>query len=1022
MSLTVAQLVARLTADTSNFYRGMALANASMIRSGGIITRVAAGAGLATLGMGIMSLRAAGSYQQSMNILEAVSGATTRQMKALDTEAINLGADIKLPNVSAKDAADSMTQLAKAGLSVKDIMGATRGVLQLGLAANIDFADSATITARALKMFGLQGNKATMIANLFAAGANASTAEIQDLAYGMQNAGSQFEGAGYSIQDLVVSLSALVDRGLSGEQAGTALKTMLQRLQNPTKKAADLLKSLGVNIADAGGHMLPLPAIVSQFAAGFRKLNPLQRQQALNTIFGARANQAMSKLLGIGAKGWENYSNKIVGTNAAQKLAEARTKGFQGAIGGLGSQIETLAITLGKAMLPAATNVAHALSNFVASIDPQKIIGFFSAIKDGIAFFVNLTHSSVLLQAVLGSLLAGFVAYQTVMFAVTAVTRAFAIAQGIMNAVMEANPIVLIITALAALAVGLYIAYQRSETFRNIVQTAFSAVKSAASWIQDMAQIVIAAFQRIYSTVRPILQVIETVVSTVFRAIQVLVTAAVNIISSVVTGAWRVIAATTTAVWNVIKTIITSVIGVITGKISAMTALKNIVGAVWNGIKSITQTTWSAIKGIIGTTVQEIGNVLRTGISIAYNAAVGIGKAIVNGVLNGVEGLASSLKNKVEGGLKSAISHLNPFSPVEHGGEIYIGKPLADGAIMGWINGSAELPSKISETLKNALNRAKAEIDASKQSFADSFSRLADYAMNAFDAITQKHMTPAEKLLNQLVSQHDQAELQSRLDDATAAVAQAQQDIAKANSAEYSTAEERSAAVAAAERNLTDAIAQQKEAQYQIRIAALQKTADAENLQYEAQRNLRKQHLQDELNDLEAALAKHPEKYRFYQNKIIALLNSFGINYRSSGIALGRAFAQGLRESEGEVLAAARKIAQEVANILKLRSPAKEGPLSDLDTWWTPFGATLLQGLNTSTIKGALQDALTPAGLGVGLPSGNLGTPGASGMTGAAPVQNIFYVAGSLVSENDLNNRIRSGINQEAQRGRVIAT
>src|SRR5262245_58376914 len=146
-------MVARLTADTSGFYRGMAVANASMIRSGSIISRIAGGAGLAITAMGLVSIRAAANFQQSMNILQAVSNASTNDMGRLRAQAIALGKDFKLPNVSAKDAAEAMVQLSKAGLGTNDILSATRGVLQLGLAANLGFADSADIVARSLKMF-----------------------------------------------------------------------------------------------------------------------------------------------------------------------------------------------------------------------------------------------------------------------------------------------------------------------------------------------------------------------------------------------------------------------------------------------------------------------------------------------------------------------------------------------------------------------------------------------------------------------------------------------------------------------------------------------------------------------------------------------------------------------------------------------------------------------------------------------------------------------------------------------------
>ena len=69
-----------------------------------------------------------------------------------------------------------------------------------------------------------------------------------------------------------------------------------------------------------------------------------------------------------------------------------------------------------------------------------------------------------------------------------------AVAQAGLNAVLKANPIGLVVSLLAALAAGLVTAYQTSETFRNAVNSAFSAVKNIAQsaigtvvdWINDL--------------------------------------------------------------------------------------------------------------------------------------------------------------------------------------------------------------------------------------------------------------------------------------------------------------------------------------------------------------------------------------------------------------------------------------------------------------------------------------------------------------------------------------------------------
>lgn len=73
-------------------------------------------------------------------------------------------------------------------------------------------------------------------------------------------------------------------------------------------------------------------------------------------------------------------------------------------------------------------------------------------------------------------------------------TTGLALAQAALNAVLKANPIGLVVAALAALAAGLVTAYKTSETFRNAVNSAFSAVKNIAQsaigtvvdWINEL--------------------------------------------------------------------------------------------------------------------------------------------------------------------------------------------------------------------------------------------------------------------------------------------------------------------------------------------------------------------------------------------------------------------------------------------------------------------------------------------------------------------------------------------------------
>ena len=82
---------------------------------------------------------------------------------------------------------------------------------------------------------------------------------------------------------------------------------------------------------------------------------------------------------------------------------------------------------------------------------------------------------------------ARMVATKVAQLAVSAATKAFAAAQWLLNAAMSANPIGLVVLAIAALVAGLIIAYKRSETFRNIVNGALRAVGAMATWLWNNA-------------------------------------------------------------------------------------------------------------------------------------------------------------------------------------------------------------------------------------------------------------------------------------------------------------------------------------------------------------------------------------------------------------------------------------------------------------------------------------------------------------------------------------------------------
>ena len=93
-------------------------------------------------------------------------------------------------------------------------------------------------------------------------------------------------------------------------------------------------------------------------------------------------------------------------------------------------------------------------------------------------------------------------AYQAIQVIVKVATTAWTAAQWLLNAAMSANPIGIVMIAIAALVAGIIIAYTRSETFRNIVKAAMDAVKVAVQALRTAFDALLDAAQAAFNWVK----------------------------------------------------------------------------------------------------------------------------------------------------------------------------------------------------------------------------------------------------------------------------------------------------------------------------------------------------------------------------------------------------------------------------------------------------------------------------------------------------------------------------------------
>lgn len=401
----------RFLGDASGAVRASSQVTDSMKGIGRVAKVAFATVGLAAaVGIG-KAINAAAAFEETLNVLQAQSGATNKEMKQISELAKQLGADLTLPATSAKDAAEAMLELSKGGLTLKDTMDAARGSLELSAAANISNADAASIVARQLNAFGLAGKEAITVVDTLANAANFSTGEITDFALGLQQSSAVAKMYGLTLQQTTGALALFANKGIVGSDAGTLLKRTLQTLDPQSKKSADLMKELGLHTVEYSDGTLNLNKTIDLFTQQLGKLDPKQRRTTINQLAGSDAARGWFILLSHGSKTFQHYVDVMSKSGTAHKLAEARTKGFHGALEGLKSTLETVGINLGEKLIPKLTDYIRKLSSaigwvdkFIASHDKLGMAAdawhnFGQAVQEGLSDILGMSDSDVASKA-----------------------------------------------------------------------------------------------------------------------------------------------------------------------------------------------------------------------------------------------------------------------------------------------------------------------------------------------------------------------------------------------------------------------------------------------------------------------------------------------------------------------------------------------------------------------------------------------------------------------------------------------
>ena len=695
--------------------------------------------------LGTASVTTAANFESSMSQVQATMGITKDAMSTVNGQSVNtmdtlsklakkMGAETAF---SASECAEALNYLALAGYDTQQMCDTLPTVLNLAAAGDIALADASDMVTDAMSALGMGVDEAETMVDQMAKTASTTNTSVAQLGEGILTIGATAKSIKGGTAELNTALGILANNGIKGAEGGTHLRNIILSLQNPTDKAAAQMEALGLSVYDSEGNMRSMNDILGDLNKSMDGMTSAEKSNIISTIFNKTDLSSVNALLANTGETWDSLQKSITDSGgAAQQMADTQLDNLQGQITILKSALEGLAISFGELLMPAIKQIVGWVQKFVDWLN-----GMNDGTKKVIMTVALLAAALGPVLIVIGKVISAVGTIMTVVPKIAGVINTVKGAFAALNTTMLANPITLIIAAIAALVAAFIYLWNNCDGFRqfwidlweNVKQTAvtvwnaikeffaqvWEAIKTIFSTVFEVIKTLVTTYfnlyktiiQTVFNTVKTVIttiwEAIKGVFTTVFNVIKTLVTTYFNIYKTIIQTVLTIIQTVITTVWNTIKTVITTVLN----------AIKTIFSTVWNAIKTIISAVVGAIKGLITgdftavknsittimntikSTISTIWNTIKSTISTVLGAIKGAVTSVFSGIVNAVKSAMGNVLNAVKSGFANVKNHITGLASQA----FTWGKDL----VMGIVNGIKSCIGAVGDAVKSVADKIK---------------------------------------------------------------------------------------------------------------------------------------------------------------------------------------------------------------------------------------------------------------------------------------------------------------------------
>ena len=554
------------------------------------------------------------------------------------------------------------------GFTGKELEDTTTQFLKFADITGTDAKKAVELVSRAMNNAGIKSENYSEILDQLAKASQTSGISVDKLAETLTKNGATMRQLGFNTDETIAMLAQFEAAGVNSETALAGLKTAVKNWANEGKNANDEFH----NVVDA---IRNAPDEISGTQAAF-------------DAFGNKAGTELAEAIRTGKFAYDEYLADLAASQGTVNATYEETQD--------GADKAKLAVQNMK------TTAAELVNNFLEKYSPQieKAIEAVTKTLDKLAPKVEagiqwLIDNLPLIEAGVVGIATAFAAWK-ITGIITAVTTALAgmsaaevVAAAktwLLNAAMAANPIGLVVTAIAALVAAFVVLWNKSEKFRNFWKGLWKEIKAT---VEKYIGAVVDFFKNAWERIKAVWTVVTAFFEAIWNGIKAIFEPVIDWFKEKFENAWNAIKAVWLfvhtffeAIWNNIKAIFEPVIDWFKEKFETAwntikaiwTVVTEFFGDIWNGIKE----TFSSVGDWFSEKFETAVNNIKAVFSVIKNFFSGVWdgiKSVFGGVADWFHDVFSKAWQKVKDvfstggkiftGIKDGI--VNAFKTVVNG-------------------------------------------------------------------------------------------------------------------------------------------------------------------------------------------------------------------------------------------------------------------------------------------------------------------------------------------------------------------